>query len=197
MRKCVKLYALWLSGALLLPGTPATGSSDGGSNLLANPGFESGDLSAEWPAEWIHYASRKDNVTATRDAFREGVQAIQITAQGIKGAFQGVTQRVPVKGGQEYSFTVHLLNDRKDGLGGSAFAQLVVEWRDEAGREIKRQWGGDRGPTLSRTRWESVSLQKLKAPEGAIEAIVGVHLFDGDRGGKGGLLIDDASFVER
>jgi hypothetical protein len=195
VRKCVGLFALLLGGALLVPDITAAESS-GGNNLLANPGFETQSAGVAWPEGWQNYASSENKVIASRDMCHGGTQAVHISAQRIAGAFQGVIQRLAVRGDARYKFTAYLLNDRRDALAGSAYTQLVVEWLDESGLEIRRDYGADCSISLSRTRWEAVSLNKIQAPNDAVEAIVGVHLFDGDSNGKGAVLIDDASFVE-
>ena len=163
-------------------------------NLLANPSFEDapGDPK-EPPYKWEYYSSSKRGLTVTSEQHGQGEKCIYMKAQEIANQYQGIIQNIEVGAGQTYTMCASVINDKVHPLGGTVKVQMMVEWRNQAGREISRSAAPLMDYTLSRLRWESPCLRKVVAPEGAVRGIFGLHLLDGDKGGKGGLFIDDFS----
>ena len=65
-----------------------------------------------------------------------------------------------------------------------------------AGNEIGRIWGTQWKKNISRIRWELMSIARVRAPESAVEANIGIHLYEGIQSNrKGGFLVDGVSFV--
>lgn len=164
------------------------------SNLLCNAGFEqSTGNDEEVPMFWQGYTTAKSTGVVTRKYHRDGAKCLMMAAQGVPRAFQGLTQRIRVTAGGRYTFVANAMCSRENPLGGTAYLQLGIEWLNEQGKEICRTVSTAQGPGLSRVRWETLVVHQAKAPEGAIEAIVGIHLVEGERGGKGAVLVDDVS----
>lgn len=163
-------------------------------NLLENTSFEDvpGDPK-EPPYKWEYYSSSKRTLAVTSEQHGQGEKCVYMKAQELANQYQGIIQNIEVGAGQTYTLCVSVINDKTHPLGGSAKLQLMVEWRNQAGREISRSAGPYMDYTLSRMRWESPCLRKIIAPEGAVRAVFGLHLLDGDKGGKGGVFVDDFS----
>jgi hypothetical protein len=74
---------------------------------------------------------------------------------------------------------------------GTAYGQLVIEWKDNVGREIRRVWGKMWSKNVGRKDWEDVVINRVQAPPGAVEGAFGIHLYEGASGGKGSILVDE------
>ncbi len=98
--------------------------------------------------------------------------------------------------GKKYTFSMYALNNRDDSLGGSAHLQLSIEWIDGSGKEIARTYSQPGTASLSKMRWETIAIRKIQAPKGAVQAKFGIHLSDGEKGGKGSVFLDDALIEE-
>ena len=105
-----------------------------------------------------------------------------------------LTQRLDVVAGGKYTFSAGVINDENEPLKGTTYLQLCIEWLNEEGRELARNFTRPQGQTFSKSRWVRVAVDKTKAPPKAVRAVVGIHMFEGERGGKGSLLIDDVVF---
>ena len=71
----------------------------------------------------------------------------------------------------------------------------MIEWKNEAGKEINRVTSPAWTRSLSRIRWGAITIKKVEAPADAVQAIFGIHLSEGDEGGKGSVVIDDVVIV--
>lgn len=191
----------FLSGLLLwaaLRGTAGGQDSPAPANLAVNPGFEEPAASASaTPAGWTLFTSKATDVALTTDAKHSGVQSARMTAQKLPKAYQGISQKLTVQPGENFSFNVFVMNDKANPLGGSAHVQLAVEWYDAAGKEISREYSAKATHALTRMRWEILSLRSVTAPPRADTAIFGIHFSEGPDGGKGAILVDDASIEKR
>ena len=163
-------------------------------NLLTNPSFEDvpGDV-REPPNGWEYYTSSKRMLTVTSEQHGQGAKCVYLKAQEMPNQYQGIIQRIGVSAGQTYTLCLSVINDKLHPLGGSAKLQMTVEWRTQSNREISRSVAPYLDYTLSRMRWESPCLRKVVAPEGAELAVFGLHFLEGDKGGKGGVYVDDFS----
>lgn len=162
------------------------------SNRAVNAGFEEPAApEGTAPAAWMLFTSHTQHIGITHAAKRSGEQSVRMTTQNVSGAYQGLSLKLPVVAGEKYSFFIFALNDPANPLGGTAHGQLDMEWINEQGAEIGRVYSEKWDATLSRTRWERISLRSQKAPKGAVEATFGIHLSEGARGGTGSLLADD------
>lgn len=174
---------------------PAVAQPVASTNLLANPGFEeSPQNDPAPPAGWERYSTAKMESSVTAAAHLGGLQCLKLASQGVPRAFQGLTQRIDIVAGEKYTFSASVMNDQSDPLKGMAYLQLCVEWQNAEGREVARNFSPPQGQTFSKSRWTLVEIRKVKAPPGAMRAVVGIHLYEGERGGKGSLLVDDAWF---
>jgi hypothetical protein len=193
MRRSVALAAGFLFLAVALASAQGTNSS----NLAPNPGFESPEGPAlEAPEGWSYFVSKVRGVSLSRDAKHGGEQSLQLTAQKVAGASQGILFELPVGPKERYTFSAFLTNNREDLLGGSATGGLVIEWKDEEGKEVARSVSRPWSPGLSRLRWEPFSISKIKVPPGAKRGVFGIHLNDGDGAAKGSVFVDDV-LIER
>ena len=165
-------------------------------NLLSNPSFEESDLGAPgMPSGWECISTTtKLGASITAAAHQGGSQCLRLASQGVPRACQMLTQRLDVVGSGKYTLSAGVINDESDPLKGTTYLQLCIEWLNEEGRELSRNFTHPQGQTFSKSRWTSVALGKVKAPSKAVRAVVGIHLFEGERGGKGSLLIDDVVF---
>jgi hypothetical protein len=174
---------------------PAIAQPEASTNLLANPGFEESPRNDPAPpVGWERYSTAKVGSSVTGDAHLGGQQCLKLSSQGVPRAFQGLIQRIAVVSGEKYTFAASVMNDERDPLKGMAYLQLCVEWQNAEGREVSRHFTPPQGQTVSKTRWTLLEVRKVKAPPGAVRAVVGIHLYEGERGGKGCLFVDDAWF---
>lgn len=166
-------------------------------SALANPSFEGGEgVDGQLPPAWGYYSTHKPSISVTTKIGRTGSQAAEMTAQGVAQGGQGLIQRIPVNPGEVYTFTAYVRNNPDAPLGGSAWVQLVIEWLDAAGRELTRTWGQPQDKMMSRLRWSEMSIANVKPPPRAVKAVFGVHLYEGDKGGKGSVLVDDVGLLQ-
>ena len=160
-------------------------------NLIVNGGFESADVNAPPPRPWWFYTSKMGTATVVTNAAGEGSSCLRIRAQGASDAVTGVTQLMPVTAGQKYTFTAKLQQMNDDRLKGTAYGLLVIEWQDFSGKEIMRTVSKPWKRNLGKFDWDDVEIRKAKAPQGAVQAVFGIHLHDGAAGTKGSMLVDD------
>ncbi len=164
-------------------------------NLAPNPGFEAPADSDKVPPEgWSVFTTRNKTMLVSPEAKRNGSQSAKLTTQGSAGAFQGLTFQIPVTAGTKYAFSVYAINNKADPLGRTASGMLVVEWKDDAGKEISRVQGKPWDKKLSKMRWEEITVTG-EAPAGTAKAVFGIHLSEGDKGGQGTCFVDDVSVV--
>lgn len=164
---------------------------------LANSSFEGGDqVEGQLPPPWGYYSTHKPSVSVTTKIGRSGSQAAEMNAQGIAQGGQGLIQRIPVSPNEVYTFTAYVRSNPDAPLGGSAWVQLVIEWLDAAGRELTRTWGQPQDKMMSRLRWSEMTIANVKPPPRAVKAVFGVHLYEGDKGGKGSVLVDDVALLQ-
>lgn len=168
-------------------------------NLLANAGFEgpAGDAGV-LPTNW-NYQTSADQKTGISTVFsRSGKQSLAIRGHGARDGFQALSQDVNVQEGAAYRLLAYLRNSREDPLNGEhAYGQLVVEWQNASGEEVGRSWSESWDGSISRLRWERIALKKVEAPAGAVKAIVGIHLYEGEDGATGSFFVDDMVFTFR
>ena len=164
-------------------------------NLVPNPGFEEPVGEGQEPKGWEIFSTKKKGILTTQLIKKSGSQAVRMSAQELAKSYQGMTLTLPVAAGEKYTFTVALINDKQSPLGGSAFGSLVIEWKNEAGKEISRVTSPSWTKSLSRIRWDTVTIKKAQVPPDAVKAIFGIHLSDGDEGGGGAVVIDDVGIV--
>jgi hypothetical protein len=175
----------WMTGYCVSAVPPA-------GNLLINADFDEADGNA--PRNWEYFTNLKPALSMTNVM---NTQCIQLQSQEKPGAFQGIIQRVAVQSGEKYAVSASIKNSREQPLGGSAFGQIVVEWMDEKNREVGRTWSDQCGSSVSKIRWDQVVISKVAAPKEAVAARIGFHLYDGDRGGKGALLVDNIALTQQ
>jgi len=158
-----------------------------------NESFEKTDEDPNELIEWVVITKNAEHVGTDSDHARTGDQSLCVRALTEPDAYQAIVRTIPIDDREKYTFTVYAMNDREEPLKGGISAQLVVEWRngdnEELGREYTRRWD----QSLSRKRWKEYKLRKLRPPKGSTKAVVGVHVFEGVHGGKGGFYVDDFS----
>ena len=164
-------------------------------NLAVNPGFEDPAGEGLQPAAWNIFSTKKVDILTTQSTKKSGNQAVRMTAQDMPKAFQGMTQTIPVAAGEKYTFSADLINDKLSPLAGSVSGTLVIEWKNGEGKEINRAISPPWTRSLSRIRWGTVTIKKVEAPSDAVQAIFGIHLSEGEEGGKGSVVIDDVKIV--
>jgi len=177
--------------------TPLAARAADAENLVANPGFEEPADAQEdaLPASWEVFTSKESKLGIIRSAKRSGEQCLRIMAQGLAKGYQGVSVKMDVTPGEKYTFSAFVMNNRAAPLGGTGHGQLCIEWHDASGKELSRQYGTLWNSSLSKMRWELVSLRDQVAPKFATTAIFGIHLSEGDKGGEGSYLVDDVSIT--
>ena len=161
-------------------------------NLAPNPGFEQ-PTSPEGasPENWNAFSSKVNGIGVSKAAKHGGEQCMKMAAQKVPEAYQGLVLDMTVSPGDVYTFSVYVTNNKDDQLSGTAQGSLVIEWINASNKEVGRSTSTPWDRNLSRMRWESVSINKAKVPEGAATARFGIHLNDGQSGGKGSVFIDD------
>ena len=160
-------------------------------NLLENGSFEWAPNNSASPSAWWFYTSKMGVAQLVTNVAHEGSQAVRLRAQQTSGGNSGLIQTLPVLAGRMYSLKAWVLKHDEDPLRGSAYGQLVIEWKDEMGREINRTWGKQWSKNIGHSDWERVEIRKAQAPPKAVQAAFGVHFYEGKSGGKGSLLVDD------
>jgi len=191
----MKIFFVCVMAAGLTAAGIALGNEE---NLADNPSFEQPENgTGQNPANWNVFTSKLNTMGISDVVAHTGLQSLKMAAQKIPNAYQGITIEKDVAGGEKYSFSVFLIGDKDDRIGGTAHGMLVIEWKRPDGSEISRTlskvWQA-RG--ISRLRWEQLSIPKAKAPKEATKAIFGIHLSEGKKGGKGCIYVDDV-VIER
>lgn len=191
-------FLILLAAALVMPCLPAQ-AQDESSNLAPNASFEEPDGGiGQTPTGWFPFSSKLNTSTLSDKTARSGKQSLRMAAQKIPDAYQGMNLAMPVAEGERYNFSAFLIGDKEDKAGGTAHGMLVIEWKREDGSEISRtlskQW---KAQSISRLRWEPISLDKATAPKGAVKAVFGIHFCDGPQGGKGAIFVDDMAIEKR
>ncbi|HBA85041.1 MAG TPA: hypothetical protein DCZ95_13190 [Verrucomicrobia bacterium] len=169
-------------------------ADDEPANLIGNAGFEEPANAQEGVspgAPWQTFSSKLNLLELTRSNKRTGEQSLKMTSQKLPNAYQGINQAIPVEGGKKYTFSIYAINNKQDPLGGTTHAQLVIEWVDDKGKEISRDYSAPVGSSLTKMRWETIALRKKAAPNGAVSARFGIHFSEGEKGGKGSIFVDD------
>ena len=170
----------------------AVAADNGASNLAQNSSFETPAAGAPdaLPDLWDIFSSHQPKIALARDIARDGEQAIKLSAQGQRNGNVGVFQVITIEPGQSYNFQADVMNDATETLKGSCYGELSIEWQDAEGTEVARVRSKSWGPMLSKTQWETKSVDG-KAPENATQARVVVTLFDGPNASKGAMWVDD------
>ncbi len=159
---------------------------------IRNGGFENPkNEEGAAPYEWLMVTDKAESIGIATNISHAGKQCVRIKARGKAKAYQAVLQRIDVKPKTKYSVIVYARNCKKMPLKSGVGAQLVVEWRDGADKEVGREWTKRWDRSLPRSSWRKFQLKNLRPPKGTVQAIVGVHAFEGVHGGKGAFYIDD------
>lgn len=190
-----------LAAALLaaLPIARAEDSEKAGAsaNLINNGGFEVSKPPKGEPEGWLFFTSKMGTGTVVTNVAAEGTSCLRIRAQGTPGAVSGVTQVLPVGQNQRFTFTAKVRQMDEDKLKGGVLGQLVIEWQDFAGKELQRTISKPWKRNLGSSSWDELEIRKVKAPQGAVQAVFGVHLNDGPNGSKGSMLVDDVVVISQ
>lgn len=192
---CVELLIL----AVAMVCTAGTArAQEAAANLVPNPSFEDVSMSdSNLPSSWNYYCTGKQPMgKIDRTEKRSGQQSFGMSAFKTGNGGQGIVQEFFITEGERFDLEVYV-REGDEPLKGTAFGQVVVEWRNGMNKEISRVTCSPFGSTLSRTRWEKIELKKIKAPKFAKKAVIGVHLYEGESGGTGTVLVDDVEFVKR
>lgn len=171
-------------------------------NLIANGDFESPALAAgdttKGPADWQPFVSsnRREMIGVQSKIARGGKQSLRFIAEGSPDSYQGVFQAIPVDAGASYRFRIFVRSDPASPMKGAMRGQVSIEWKDGAGDEIDRTWGGDWGASASSAEWNEVVVSG-SAPSLAVKAHFVITQFDGkDDSAKGAFLVDDATVIK-
>ena len=148
------------------------------------------------PLGWTFFKRNSLRAGVTKEASKTGKQSLKMTCAKAPNDFEGANLKLPVAPGRKYTFSAFFKNDKLDPLGGTAHSMLVLEWHAADGTEMNRIQSRMFDANLSRLRWEQQLLKSVAAPPGAVTAIFGIHLCDGDSGGRGSILVDDVTIVE-
>lgn len=168
------------------------------SNLALNPGFEQ-PTSPEGatPEKWNAFTSKINGIGISKAAKRSGEQGVKMAAQTLPGAYQGLVLDMPVTPGDVCTFSVYVMSNKDDPLGGTTQGSLVIEWINANGKEVARITSTPWDRNISRMRWQTISISKAKVPDGAALARFGIHLNDGMSGGKGSVFLDDVAIEKQ
>lgn len=143
------------------------------------------------PAGWFPFVSKSKAMELSQTSPKSGSNCLKMSVQGVSNGSEGIAQIIEVDDGRTYAFTVHVINDTSDPLAKGAHGMLGIEWKNADGKEISRTTSTEWDMSLSRTRWEPISVDE-KAPRGAKTAAFVITFFDGDKGGSGSCFVDDA-----
>jgi hypothetical protein len=176
----------------------AVAADSGPSNMAQNGSFETPAAGAPdtLPELWDIFSSHQPKIALAKDVARDGDQAVKLSAQGQRNGNVGVFQVITVEPGRDYMFQADVMNDATEALKGSCYGELSIEWQDADGTEVARSRSKSWGPTLSKTQWETKSVDGT-APANATQARVVVTLFDGPNAAKGSMWIDDLKVVAK
>lgn len=185
-----RLFALCLGVSLAL----VSGAAAKDENIAKDPSFEEPGLSGKILLNWDHYSSKQDNVALVETAPRTGQRCLRLWCQGTKNAHLGVGQMFDVVPKGKYAFRVHVMSDKNDRLAGDVVGNIGIEWYDAEGGEIARAASKEWDPKLSKMSWQEYEVES-KAPQYAAKVKFVIYLREGEKGGKGGILVDDAEIV--
>jgi hypothetical protein len=187
-----------LASVMVLLGTAAFAADqeETPANLAPNASFEDPAAEKEPPTGWAVFATKSPAMTTYRGTAHSGEQCLKFETQKSAKDFQGLLQTLPVEAGAKYTFRAFLTNNKEDPLGGSAYGNLVIEWKNSADREVGRSSSTTWNRSLSRMRWDEVVIRKAIAPKDAVRGVFGIHLNEGDQGGSGSVLVDDAMIIK-
>lgn len=161
-------------------------------NLAKDASFEEPGESDKVLLNWDFYTSKDRNIALTNNPVHSGNSSVHLWTQGRADAHLGVSQSMDVLPKARYTFRAFVMNDKENKLGGSVVGNLGIEWLDAEGAEISRATSKEWTSHLSKMRWEEFEVVD-KAPPFASRVKFVIYLRDGDRGGEGGLYLDDAS----
>jgi hypothetical protein len=182
----------------LLCGWTASAEELKDKNLAPNSGFEQSVAEVgSVPAEWVPFTSKNVVIGTSTNAKHNGAQSLRMTAQKIPNAFQGVNYIMPVTQGSKYTFNAYFMNDKSDPLKSTASGMLVIEWKSADEKEMSRTLSKQWDPSLSKMRWEQLSINNAEPPKGAVSATFGIHFCEGKDGGDGSIFIDDVMLIEK
>lgn len=172
------------------------GAIPGGAQELRDGGLEDWTEKTDAPlAAWRYYTSGKFLLTRETNAV-EGTACARFAFQETPNASQGIVQHMKVVEGMQYTLCAYVREDPEANVKGTGRVELGIEWRDAQGKEVARLFhSGSSGP-LSKLRWQKTCLKKVRAPKGAVEAVVGVHVLDGTAGAKGAVLVDRVEWIQ-
>lgn len=189
----MKCLVMSLLSLMVVPLSSMAASEEKIENLAVNPGFEDPSSAEEgvMPSDWITFTSKGVYIELDRELKRNGEQAVKMTTQHLVDGYQGLSQKLPVTEGEKYTFSAFIISDKRDPLGGTGHFQLVIEWHNDAGKEIGRKYSPVYDSSISKLRWDSAVIRNEQVPAGATLAIFGLHLSEGKKGGKGAILVDD------
>jgi len=149
------------------------------------------------PANWMVMTESRKNAGIIAGVSMTGDQSFRFQAMEKPNGYQGLVQEVTVIEKEKYTFTVHAKNSKSSPMKATGVGQLVVEWLDEDGQEVGREWTPHWTHTLSRMRWTKFQLKNRRAPRGAVKARVGVHMWEGSRGSRGEFYVDNIAVEEK
>ncbi|MFH0954222.1 MAG: hypothetical protein V1873_07830 [Verrucomicrobiota bacterium] len=185
----------WMTAAWLVVTTAASAQVVASTNQLSNPSFEEPPpAEGAMVAGWDYYSTRTKGGGMVSGVGRTGQQCVNLEAQGVPNGGQGFVQRASVVPGGTCTFCAYVKDSNDSPLGGSASVQLVIEWLNEAGREVARV-SSPPGAEVSRLRWNQMCLSRVTVPNDAVRAVFGIHLYEGAEGGKGALFVDDMTLT--
>ncbi len=149
------------------------------------------------PDHWFWFSSTPELFIGVTDRrAKDGLQSCRLRGQSDEEAYQGIAQRFKASPGQEYTFSVFVMNDRKDPIIGASYGQISLEWQDEAGQEISRDYGPAWHHELRFDAWTRFVVE-AKAPDHAVMGVVVITFFSRNSGGYGTFYIDDCDFDSR
>ncbi len=187
------LGAVVASGCFIVAGVMVAAG-----NMLHNGDFEDPREGAgQLPTAWEHYSTQRQRGGLIEGNGRNDSQCAMMKVHRAPKSGQGLLQIIHVIPGRRYDFEAYVRNDSGQPLRGNVVGHLVIEWLNEAGREVARVSSEEWGPSLSRVGWRKVIIRRAKAPERAAQAKFGIHLFEGTGPAEGAFLVDDVTVIER
>lgn len=171
-------------------------------DLVTDGGFEKDVVGMSGPDTevWGRFASVDPmGLKIVQDPGKRANQVLRIAAREEPGAYQGIFQKVPVKGGENYLVTVQILDDSATPLSPGSTGLLSVEWKDDEGNEVGREDGKPWTGGLSGTDWETVTFE-TRAPASATQAHFVILQRNPENGAAipgGAFLVDNFSVVEK
>lgn len=188
-----RLRDLVLIGALVLPVFTARAGE-----ILQNGSFEEPKVftGGGVPTNWFAFASTNTaRVWVSSEVSMNGQQSCRFEVIDEPGAFCGLAQRFPAVPGRVYTFRVFVRPDLRSTLQNDSFGQISIEWKDEKGAELYRDygpvWSGRLKPMW--TRFEVTAV----APEEAVAGHAVITLMSGQKPAGGVFYVDMASLTEQ